>query len=432
MNTNIMGRTILGLVPVLSIVLLLSAVQPAIAADSSYDVRHWFWWQPPSATLNVVTGVQWIHFEHAWADNRTSDNARSSQYLPSFQPVGFDPYGNDWMNWWGRVWNSGTAASVPVNETYNWAASVNPLPFGGLGGSRTATATDASTWARASTAWRVISWWGGRLIGWNRSWGHAHANPYTWSKAYAYSESKLRVWALTFNMRTGRIGWRPVWRDTASGSATATDPIVIVQYDADIAAPALEDSPLHIEGGVATAASADAYLAWEDGHLRASGVVDGEFHASVSSSYVPSQYHGSVDIEIEGEVVIRSEATGIFEGYALPSVGSSADFDIDFVAEIEFEIDYPEFSVIDPQTGPNMAIDFGGGGDGTIENDTPELFDPTDCAEVIAQGWGLPSDLNEDCYVGWSDFGIFAIGWQQCVDPNNPECDQPWLIPEAE
>jgi len=38
----------------------------------------------------------------------------------------------------------------------------------------------------------------------------------------------------------------------------------------------------------------------------------------------------------------------------------------------------------------------------------------------------LTSDLDQDCYVNWQDFAIFAGYWLQCTDPANPDCDQYW------
>jgi len=38
----------------------------------------------------------------------------------------------------------------------------------------------------------------------------------------------------------------------------------------------------------------------------------------------------------------------------------------------------------------------------------------------------LNADLNEDCYVNWADFGVFAGQWLRCTDPANSDCDQYW------
>lgn len=47
------------------------------------------------------------------------------------------------------------------------------------------------------------------------------------------------------------------------------------------------------------------------------------------------------------------------------------------------------------------------------------------CASLQGQ-YGLSADLNADCYVEWADFGTFASQWQQCMDPNDANCDEPW------
>jgi len=36
----------------------------------------------------------------------------------------------------------------------------------------------------------------------------------------------------------------------------------------------------------------------------------------------------------------------------------------------------------------------------------------------------LPADLDQDCYVNWADFSVFAGEWLHCTDPSNPDCDQ--------
>jgi len=88
------------------------------------------------------------------------------------------------------------------------------------------------------------------------------------------------------------------------------------------------------------------------------------------------------------------------------------------------------------------------------------LAEPTTCAEAISQGYGIASDLDDDCYVNWSDFSVFASHWLEtdcadpdwcngadldqdtfvnwsdfsvfaqdwlrCVDPQDPNCEHPW------
>lgn len=53
---------------------------------------------------------------------------------------------------------------------------------------------------------------------------------------------------------------------------------------------------------------------------------------------------------------------------------------------------------------------------------------PTTCAEVIENDSIILSDLNQDCYVEWADFGIFASQWQSCNDPEAGPgtCDLAW------
>lgn len=51
----------------------------------------------------------------------------------------------------------------------------------------------------------------------------------------------------------------------------------------------------------------------------------------------------------------------------------------------------------------------------------------TGCLAKIKQGFTIIADLNSDCYVDIKDFAIFASYWLQCIDPDDPLCDKPWL-----
>jgi len=47
---------------------------------------------------------------------------------------------------------------------------------------------------------------------------------------------------------------------------------------------------------------------------------------------------------------------------------------------------------------------------------------PDTCAERWQAGEGLLADLNQDCYVNWADFTLFADQWLACNDPQDPNC----------
>jgi len=51
---------------------------------------------------------------------------------------------------------------------------------------------------------------------------------------------------------------------------------------------------------------------------------------------------------------------------------------------------------------------------------------PDNCSQAVAEGYGLATDLNADCYVNWADFSIFAADWLRCMDPENVDCEKPW------
>lgn len=57
------------------------------------------------------------------------------------------------------------------------------------------------------------------------------------------------------------------------------------------------------------------------------------------------------------------------------------------------------------------------------------LTDPQDCNEAIAQGYTLPLDYNQNCYVDLPDLEYIITDWLKCIKPENQNCDHPWIIP---
>ena len=51
---------------------------------------------------------------------------------------------------------------------------------------------------------------------------------------------------------------------------------------------------------------------------------------------------------------------------------------------------------------------------------------PADCAEAIEFGYGLASDLNDDCQVNLLDLAEIGLDWLWCVDPKNENCQHLW------
>ena len=51
---------------------------------------------------------------------------------------------------------------------------------------------------------------------------------------------------------------------------------------------------------------------------------------------------------------------------------------------------------------------------------------PTNCAEVIADGYNVPGDANADCYVDILDIKAIAEDWLKCVEPDDMSCQFPW------
>ena len=51
------------------------------------------------------------------------------------------------------------------------------------------------------------------------------------------------------------------------------------------------------------------------------------------------------------------------------------------------------------------------------------VSEPVSCYVAIEAGFGLPADVNEDCYVGLDDFALIAQQWLECMQPGDPACD---------
>ncbi|HBG27893.1 MAG TPA: hypothetical protein DDX75_12460 [Phycisphaerales bacterium] len=54
---------------------------------------------------------------------------------------------------------------------------------------------------------------------------------------------------------------------------------------------------------------------------------------------------------------------------------------------------------------------------------SPELLT---CNDVFAAGYGLPGDINEDCYIDLKDFAIIAYDWLACNIPDETNCIENW------
>ena len=58
------------------------------------------------------------------------------------------------------------------------------------------------------------------------------------------------------------------------------------------------------------------------------------------------------------------------------------------------------------------------------------LGEPVTCAEVLAEGYSIPEDYNENCYVDVPDLAHMADDWLRCMDPADANnCEQPWVPP---
>ena len=53
---------------------------------------------------------------------------------------------------------------------------------------------------------------------------------------------------------------------------------------------------------------------------------------------------------------------------------------------------------------------------------------PETCAAVLAQGYYLVGDVDDNCRVDLVDFSLFAGNWMDCIDPCDVDCVLPWVF----
>jgi hypothetical protein len=319
---------------------LLAAFVPgpaALAASSSYSSSSDFIIQPADPV--VLTFAAWRDFEHAY----TTDIPASAAWNPVGQSEFFNPYGTDWQDARGRLWNHGADIQIQPGVTL-YAGP--PWPFQA---SNTVSVQSGPSGATASASCSVQQWFApfGAFTGNVSISGSATANT-IWTQSSALSSSSLDLWGPpTWN--DGHIVWQPWFFSSYTGSVSVTevwnplrcwvrDPIQVSLFDADgglLMEETLLDIWLEITGGESPEA------AWKDGRLRLTNASDGEFHAYVASPYIPTQQRGKADLVFRGGVITESSDEGIFDGL-LPPAGSSSAFDIPFPSSLEFDYDLPE------------------------------------------------------------------------------------------
>ncbi|MBE0535974.1 MAG: LamG domain-containing protein [Phycisphaerae bacterium] len=64
--------------------------------------------------------------------------------------------------------------------------------------------------------------------------------------------------------------------------------------------------------------------------------------------------------------------------------------------------------------------------DGGIFDEVVVTTTRPSCADIIAQGMSLATDLNKDCYVDLQDLAILAANWARCYDPQQSGCENPF------
>jgi hypothetical protein len=181
--------------------------------------------------------------------------------------------------------------------------------------------TDAGATAGVNAS--VLNW-GGTYSASMTSYGSAHAQ-FVPDWAAAGSWMNTRIWAPT-TWRFGRIVWRPVINDFVGGSALAQgnrwrpvrnrDPIVVSGLDAG-------GNSQWVQSFFDVFLETAGELNWGDTGFMASdssGAVDLELNIDMTNPLLASR--GLLNLEILDGVVTTSEATGIFAGMGIPTVGT--------------------------------------------------------------------------------------------------------------
>jgi hypothetical protein len=308
----------------------------------SYDIRHDFSIALPPGLEAPISQAVWWDFEHAWASEELSIDPAS--WTPAAQPVGFRPYGFDWQDVWGRVWNSGRVL-VNVNTTPYVGP---PWPFERQ---TTVTANSGSASATASSSVSIEQFIpGGPFTGSIRSWGAASAPTGETNGAYAYASSNVALLGQTADWRTGTILWSPSLSYQPTGSTgTGTvrsgcpregprDPVIARVLDADggvLLEELFFDMAFNVERW-----DLPAEVSWSDDTLIYSNIIDGRLWITSDNAYVDPSNHGTAWLVITNSLITESEDTGIFDEL-LPLVGSPGTFSIPFPSEIVLNYELP-------------------------------------------------------------------------------------------
>jgi len=303
----------------------------------SYDIRHDFSIALPPGLEAPISQAVWWDFEHAWASEEVFFDPAS--WTPAAQPVGFRPYGFDWQDTWGRVWNTGRVL-VNVNTTPYVGP---PWPFERQ---TTVTANSGSASATANSSVSIEQFIpGGPFTGSIRSWGAASAPTGETNGAYAYASSNVALLGQTADWRTGTIHWTPsvqyqIFGDARSGCPREGPPCPITARLLDAEGGVLlEESFLSMAANVERWV-APAEVGWRDDRLIHSNIIDGTFWITSDNAYVDPSNHGTAWLVITNGIITESEDTGIFDGL-LPPIGFPGTFNVPFPSEIVLNYELP-------------------------------------------------------------------------------------------
>ncbi len=141
--------------------------------------------------------------------------------------------------------------------------------------------------------------------------------------------------------------------------------------------------------------------------------VDAGENLSLSLTYEDTLLIDAVGIDLNGDVL----------NYKWEYVGPAA---VEFVTGDDVEKPTVRFSQQGVYTFRVTVDDGKAGLGGDIYDEVVVTVTSPSCADVIAQGLVLASDLNRDCRVDLQDLAMIAADWIRCYDPQDVSCENPF------
>ncbi|MBN2513024.1 MAG: LamG domain-containing protein [Sedimentisphaerales bacterium] len=131
---------------------------------------------------------------------------------------------------------------------------------------------------------------------------------------------------------------------------------------------------------------------------------------------------GSATINVNAEIYDAHGDTITYSWEQISPISPVAEFSA-------INVEDPQVTFAEPGTYIfRLTINDGVYGlEGNIFKTVTIQVNEADCAQVKADGLLMASDINEDCRVNLDDFALIALDWLKCNDPQDPDCDNPYM-----